>query len=148
MNVLVVCLGNINRSPLCAAVLKRNAPNCTIKSAGFRRAGAKATLKMREQALALGYDLELHRSSHVTPAMLHYADYVVYMDGSNLQHLKDEGLDTKKGICLGEYCEPPTQRIKDPNYMKRGSVEFKAVAEQIVEASQRLAARLEEWNRG
>lgn len=143
MNILVVCHGSINRSPLSAAVLRKHLPvkGFSVKVAGFVNPGRRATAKMREQALRLGYSLEEHRSQLVTPQLLSWADKIVYMDGGNLKRLRSfSGFVEEKGVCLGEYCNPPVMRIRDPNFMRRGSEELIAVVDQLFGASRALAA--------
>lgn len=141
MNVLVVCHGNINRSPLCAAVLSRN-HGLFVKSAGFVNPGRRAAKKMREAASSFGLDLEGHRSQLVTLELVRQAHCIVYMDGGNLRRLKQLGVEDVKLRCLGRYSSPQLTRIADPNFMLKGSTEFLNVVALIVRASEALGRQL------
>ena len=125
MNILVLCHGNINRSPACAAVLKQEFPELEVKSGGFGPGNKPATKKMRDMMAEEGYSLEGHRSKTVTQDMVDWADKVVIMDGGNLKRfLRLFGDDDHKLLKLGEYHNPPKTRIPDPGYMPRGSEEL------------------------
>ncbi|WP_037577624.1 low molecular weight protein-tyrosine-phosphatase [Phaeacidiphilus oryzae] len=81
--ILAVCLGNICRSPLAAAVLADRAPAGTlVRSAGLRDRwrGRPAHPPMVSTAAALGYDLARHRARQVTAALVAQADLVLAMD--------------------------------------------------------------------
>lgn len=154
MKVLVVCHGNINRSPLCAAVLRQERPDLTVREAalkgwdnpGFRP--ERAAKKMRQEAMrAYGIDLEPHRSRSITVADMEWADRVIYMDGGNLRRLhriKDawHGLDPALWLSLGSFDEPPRERIPDPNFLKAGSPEFIEVVDLVMRCSLLCAKKL------
>jgi protein-tyrosine phosphatase len=147
MKVLVVCHGNINRSVLCAAVLRHERPDWEVREAalkgwdnpGFR--AERAAKKMRHQAMrAYGIDLEEHRSRSITIADLEWADRVIYMDGGNLRRLhriRDawHGIDSSRWLSLGSFDEPSRERIPDPNFLKAGSDEFIDVVDLVMRCS-------------
>lgn len=142
-NVLVLCHGNINRSPLCAAVLGYHGIN--VKSAGFVGPNKRASKKMRDAASPKGYSLSGHRSQLLTPELMEWADLVVYMDNGNHKRLKafeeEHPVASRvKWVCLGSYaCRP---RVPDPAFMRRGSQEFKETVELIIKASGALAMEI------
>ncbi|GAA4358704.1 low molecular weight protein-tyrosine-phosphatase [Variovorax defluvii] len=79
--VLVVCTGNICRSPLAAAMLSRDLSGRTIASAGLAApVGAPADPMALEFAAARGLDLSAHRARHVTLAMCQTADLILVME--------------------------------------------------------------------
>lgn len=143
--VLVVCHGNINRSPLCAATLRAEGLEHVNEAAlKYNGGGERAAAKMRRAAAELGLDLERHRSTAITTGILEAADIVVYMDNGNLNRIMKLADRTtpprgQKWICLGEYAEPQTKRIPDPAYMAKDSPEFAEVVPMIYRASIRLA---------
>jgi protein-tyrosine-phosphatase len=157
-NILVLCHGNINRSPACAAVLRdalvRMEPSFyTVTSAGFINPGRRAAKKMREAMLAMGYDLSQHRSQLVTPEMLQSADIVVYMDGGNARRIVNMMQASNYRMCgwrplpdkcvnLGKWSVPVAPKVPDPAFMKKDSPEFAAVVEQLVLSSRALAKQL------
>ena len=145
-NVLVVCHGNINRSALCAAILKRHAGrDISVRSAGFTKDGQRAAKKMRIAAAREGYNLEEHRSTLITQELIKWSDLIVYMDGGNYKRLKEmlNGDMPKTTVaCLGQWSLPHRDRIADPNFLKADSPEFNAIVSQIIEASRNLAEEL------
>lgn len=152
-NLLVVCHGNINRSPLCAAVLARALPDWTVNQAGLKDAiplkGERAAKKMRDAAALLGYDLEAHRSHRIRMEEFDAAVWVVYMDAGNLKRLHwFHKVNDDRYIPLGRYADPIVKRIPDPAFMRADSQEFVDVVALIVGASLRLAEALRKGEDG
>lgn len=139
--ILVVCHGNLFRSPACEAVLRAELPadRFTVSSAGFKPRGGKAAKRMRDAMARHGYSLEAHKPQLVTTEALEAAHMVVYMDGGNLCRLEAMNAPTPKLFCLAQTVNRP--RIPDPNYIQ-DSVQFEAVVDLIVVASTRLAEQL------
>lgn len=155
MNVLVLCHGNINRSPLCEAVLKeefKDHPQVIVRSAALKpnAPSHRATRKMREAALDRGYDLDTHRAKEVTDADLHWANWIVYMDKGNLRRLTSlmdvYGINQEREmdlLCLAQWSGDATvTRIPDPNFRKGDSPEFQSTVDLILKCSKRLASHL------
>lgn len=141
--VLVLCHGNINRSPLCEAVLLSH--GLRVSSAGFVNPGRRASKKMRTAAEELGLSLEHHRSQLLTRELHEWADLIVYMDGGNLRRLEafEQSLPwARDRVCLGEYAPSPIARIPDPAFIKRDTPEFAAVVQLIHSCSETLAKKL------
>lgn len=141
--VLVLCHGNINRSPLCAALLAQRT-GVEILQAALKpiTRPERAAKKMREAAAGIGLDLEEHRSQQVTRAMVDEADMVIYMDGGNLKRLKVLMRARYPDIswrCLGEFATKPVTRIPDPAFQKRDSTVFRDTIALIQDASHNLA---------
>lgn len=124
MRVLVLCHGNLNRSPLVAALIARERPDWDVVSAGLKaHEHRKAARKAREAAERLGLDLSLHRSQQVTLRALQDADVVLYMDNGNALRLSAmiadapprmrAGLERK---CRALWQGTTHQRVPDPNF--------------------------------
>lgn len=157
MRVLVVCHGNINRSPLCAAVL-RSYPELEVREAAMKSLVAgwrpeRAAKKMRDAVMErYGINLEKHRSQPFTDSLFNWADAIVYMDGGNLKriwdfyevcHKKDPTIGDPRLIPLGDYCLGGARhKIPDPAFMRRGSEDFNNVVGMIYDATQQLARKL------
>lgn len=143
-NVLVVCHGNICRSPLAWVVLVGELGAKHVRSAACKPYYGKKTpppaaKKIRDYATLHGYDLGQHRAKSVTPSDLLWADVVVYMDGGNLTRLKlIPGFVGTNAKCLGEWVGLP--RIPDPNFIPRGE-KLNKVLDDVVLAAKRCA----EW---
>ncbi|WP_052848808.1 low molecular weight protein-tyrosine-phosphatase [Streptomyces avicenniae] len=104
--ILVVCLGNICRSPTAAAILARHgAPGIEVRSAGIRdkHTGMPAHPAMIRAAALHGYDLTMHRAAQVTSDDLEWADTVLAMDRRNLADLaRHPAAHTKALLYLGD----------------------------------------------
>lgn len=153
MKILVLCHGNINRSPLCAQVLREQLPadKFEILSAGFGKSNQRASKKTRDYAGTLGYNLEEHRSTVVNPALLNWSDLIIYMDGGNKKRL-DEAVSrlytgrTIRACCLGQWDVPESTRIPDPAFLNKDSEAFRQTIRTVIGCSQRLACELLEKN--
>src|SRR5690606_11208713 len=83
--VLVVCYGNIYRSPFAAVGLRQQLPaDVEVRSSGFHRTAERASPDRHVQ-MSRGYGVELagHRSATLTAQDLQWADFVVFMDRHN-----------------------------------------------------------------
>ncbi len=93
MKVLVICSGNICRSPMAAEYLRSRAAlsglaHVVIDSAGTLGIdGAPASSEAIAVMRAAGLDLSTHRSRGLTQADLRSSDLVVAMSGDHLEHL-------------------------------------------------------------
>jgi len=138
VNVLVVCHGNICRSPLVGAMLARRlGPDC-VRDRGLgskpNRAVAK---KVREYAAGIGIDLSAHRSCLMTTADVEWCDLLVYMDQGNYKRLSSAA--RMKARCLAEWVG--RDRIPDPNYLPRGPA-LQEILNLATVAATRLAAEV------
>ncbi len=120
-NVLVLCLGNINRSVYTAEVLRRalagsDAPPIRIHSAGFIGPGRPASELARSTAHARGFDLASHVSRVAEIHDLRAADLVVVMTPE--QGRRACGVAGKRlpVLILGDLDPEPisTRAIQDP----------------------------------
>lgn len=84
MRVLVVCLGNICRSPAGEAALRAAAPDWSVDSAGLGdwHAGDPPYGPMQEAARVVGFDLSRQRARQITSADFHAFDLILAMDAS------------------------------------------------------------------
>lgn len=114
-NVLVVCHGNICRSPLVGIILSNE---FKVRTGGFVNPNKPANKKIREYAEHQSLDLSNHRSRLVNPKDYLWADVIVYMDNGNLKRLRETKAPENKLFCLASIVGET--RIPDPNYMKRG----------------------------
>jgi|GEM_PF-70713 carbamoyl-phosphate synthase large subunit len=88
--VLMVCRGNICRSPLAAAAMQRLRPDWQVDSAGTGTWHLGKPADPRAQAVALEHGLELtaHRARRVQGADFHLYDRVLAMDARTLEELR------------------------------------------------------------
>lgn len=94
MKVLVVCSGNICRSPLVAAYLKHRAraerlSTLVVESRGLLGIeGERADAEARQVARENGFDLDGHRSAGLRPSDMRAADLVVVMTLDHFEELR------------------------------------------------------------
>ena len=78
--ILVVCIGNICRSPMAEQLLKIALPQKTISSAGL---GAMVNASADDHAQALmaelGYDISEHRGRQINAELISGADLILVM---------------------------------------------------------------------
>jgi protein-tyrosine phosphatase len=87
-SVLLVCTGNICRSPYAEAVFKKHLDGIDVGSAGLAAlvdhvADSTAT----SVALARGIDLSPHRGKQITRALVGQSELILVMDDEHLQRL-------------------------------------------------------------
>jgi protein-tyrosine phosphatase len=121
MRVLVVCHGNICRSPVAGVLLASLRPDWVVTSAGMgvKHEGRGASKKARDAAERLGLSLSTHKTRRVTDEMLLKSDRVLYMDNGNLQRLMAHRVTTglvSLASVIGE------KRVPDMNYMSGDDV--------------------------
>ena len=115
--VLVLCYGNICRSPAAEAIAKRLLRNHEVSSAGLHpREGRSTPEHVRRVASKRGLDLAGHRSRRINAEDLERADLVLVMDFENLDGLLAEypaadGKTTLLGLFDPQAPEPS---IPDP----------------------------------
>lgn len=121
-SVLVICHGNICRSPYAAAVLKRASDErgsepIGVDSAGFIGPGRRPPSTARAVAKAHGIDLERHVSKVVTPGLAAAADLIIVMDQKQRRAIEDR-FEPPAGsvLLLGDLDPAPIRRrtVLDP----------------------------------
>jgi len=117
-NVLVLCHGNICRSPYAGAVLDRLlAPRgVRVRSAGFVGPARPAPAAALEVAHRRGVDLREHRSCLVTPELIRAAQLVVVMDRAQARAVRRMPEVGGAVILIGDLDPLPIARrsIHDP----------------------------------
>ena len=85
MRVLMVCLGNICRSPAAEGVMRARAPDLELDSAGTSgwHIGDPPYGPMQTAAAARGYDLSGFRARQFTVADFDSFDLIIAMDAQN-----------------------------------------------------------------
>ncbi|HEV8382698.1 MAG TPA: hypothetical protein VGQ29_14010 [Gemmatimonadales bacterium] len=129
-SVLVVCHGNICRSPFAAALLRRalGPVGVRVDSAGFVRAERPAPPEAVAAAARRGVDLADHRSRLLTPDLARAADLIVVMDPVQQRHMRERfGRAMRDLIVLGDLDPAPpkggrVRTIRDP--IGQGSAVF------------------------
>ncbi|HEX2026204.1 MAG TPA: low molecular weight phosphatase family protein [Actinomycetota bacterium] len=93
LRVLVVCTGNICRSPMALGFLTDRSDRLldgglTVRSAGtWARAGSPPTPEAEEAAAERGVDISDHRSAPLSPDLVEWADLVLAMTGEHREEI-------------------------------------------------------------
>lgn len=118
--VLVVCYGNICRSPYAAGALRRllppHASAVRVESAGFVGPHRVAPPEAVDVARAHGVDLRRHRSRLASPAAVAGADLVVVMEPGQVGRLATIAKTKNPVLVLGDLDPDPvaSRTIRDP----------------------------------
>ena len=116
-HVLVICYGNIYRSPFVENYIKNNlqSRNIEIRSAGtYPKKGRSSPEKHIQMSREFGVDLSEHMSEIADEKLLKWADIIIIMDRHNWDELGKFGEYVQNkivwlGSLSGDYIE-----IKDP----------------------------------
>lgn len=115
--ILVVCTGNICRSPYFAAVLREKLPNARIASAGFVGFNRPVPEHALSVAAERGIDLSSFRSHLLDPRRARSANLVVVMESKQAKYLsRYYGVPRRRLIIAGDLdpIAAATRSIDDP----------------------------------
>ncbi len=152
LSILVVCTGNICRSPTGEAVLRHRvekrglADRIRVASAGTHdyHVGECPDGRSIRHARKRGYDLTALRASQVSRDDFHEHDYVLAMDRGHLRILRSlapEGASARLGLFLDASARWKGEDVPDPYY--GGGESFEQVLDMVEEAAQRWLDRIE-----
>ena len=141
MKILMVCFGNICRSPLAQGIMENYAPNdWHIDSAGTsgwhasERPDTRSILIAKER----GITIDQQRSRQVTVEDFEVFDIIFAMDSSNhsnlIQRAPDESAKNKVRLLLNEAYPGENRQVPDP--YTGGQEGFSHVYELLEEAIQ------------
>jgi protein-tyrosine phosphatase len=142
--ILVVCYGNVCRSPYLEAVLKQALPSVQLASAGFigsdrRVPEASATVSSRR-----GIDLSGFRSRPLTALAVNCADLVIVMDANQARELTARYPITSRRIMVAGDLDPrfdETRAIRDPWNQSREV--FEACFDRLERCAETLVASVQ-----
>lgn len=142
-SILVVCRGNLCRSPLAAALLSRRAPHVEVRSAGLdANEGEPADPAASRCAERHGLSLAPHRTHGVTRDDVDWAELVLVMQGSQARSMLRRWPQARwKVFALGDFLPARPHQISDP-WGKPDRV-FDETFRRIDAAVQRLAGILQ-----
>ena len=148
--ILVVCTGNICRSPLAEAFLQRSLlarsqRDVWVESAGtagFR--GLPATQGMIDFARSIGLDLSYHRSSPLLPEKIAESDLILCMEDHHRSSvLKMMPSAASRTVLLTHFLEPPQRDTEIPDPHGGSRSELRTAGERVTEARRVAVSALE-----
>jgi protein-tyrosine phosphatase len=115
-NILIVCVGNICRSPAAEALLadKLKGKGLTVSSAGIGALVGNPMDKTAHEVLNdHGLEHTSHRARQVDSEMLHQADLILAMEQGHIQHIRQIAPEVHgKTFLLGKWLDDT--EIPDP----------------------------------
>jgi protein-tyrosine phosphatase len=152
ISVLVVCTGNICRSPTGEGVLRHLVKQrgledrVRIASAGTQdyHVGDAPDPRTLRHAQKRGYDLSAQRATQVRPQDFDEFDYILAMDRGHLRILRDlqpERSKARLGLFLDASGKWKGEDVPDPYY--GGAAGFEQVLDMVEEAAERWLDRIE-----
>ncbi|HDY8173771.1 TPA: low molecular weight phosphotyrosine protein phosphatase [Vibrio vulnificus] len=142
--ILVVCVGNICRSPTGERVLQKLLPSKTVASAGIaaeksRLIGKPADAMAIEVAKENGVDVENHQSQQLTSALCSQYDLILVMEKGHMEALTQIAPEARgKTMLFGQWIGP--KDIPDP--YRQSKEAFVHAYQLIDEAAQAWAKKL------
>ncbi|MFA0415545.1 low molecular weight protein-tyrosine-phosphatase [Vibrio renipiscarius] len=140
--ILVVCVGNICRSPTGEGVLKKLLPNKHIASAGIatekshltgRQADKTATLLAQEH----GIDISSHQAQQLTATLCAQYDLILVMEKGHIEALTSIAPEARgKTMLFGQWIGQ--KEIPDPHRQSREAFDY---AYQLIEESAQAWAK-------
>lgn len=152
VSVLIVCTGNICRSPTGEGVMRHFArerglaDQVRIASAGTHdyHVGEPPDPRTVKHASTRGYDLSAQRARQVMNEHFHEYDYILAMDRGHLRilaSLAPVGAKARLGLFLEASARWKGEDVPDPYY--GGVDEFERVLDMVEEAAERWLDRIE-----
>ncbi|MDI3362643.1 protein tyrosine phosphatase [Lelliottia sp. V89_10] len=139
-SILVVCTGNICRSPIGERLLRQHLPAFMVASAGVcGLMGYAADTRAQEVAALHGVSLEGHVAQKLTPQLMREYDLILAMEPQHLNHISAIAPEIRgRSLLFGQWLH--TRVIPDPYRKSHEAYEY--VFELLGRASREWAQRL------
>lgn len=142
-HILVLCIGNICRSPMGEAMLRVALPGKTVRSAGLGALIGKPADPLSVQLMAeQGIDISAHRAQQISPALVAQADLILVMDLEQKRHVETQYMGARGKVF--RLCESSKDDIPDP--YREGIESFRNAHRMIAEGAEFWAAQILRMN--
>ena len=142
--ILVVCVGNICRSPVAEALLKRDVAGVAVGSAGLHAViGHGAQTDMAALADGIGLDLSAHRARQFTPAMGSEHELILVMERAHRDEINRIAPHLTARTMLFDHWNG-AKGIADP--YQNGQAAYNQAFAEILGAAKTWATRLASWS--
>jgi len=138
-NILVVCVGNICRSPIAAALLMNHYPQKHIDSAGLSAVvGHAADSKAQEVMTARNIDMSDHIAKQISEELVMTADLIFTMSESQTRWIEDRWPHCRgKTFRIGHWID---KDIADPYQHDKSA--FETAEKDIVDSLERWTDKI------
>ena len=139
-SVLIVCVGNICRSPVGERLLAKSCPSLRVESAGIAALeGHAADETMKTIAAENGLSLEGHIARQFTADIAKDFDLILALEKGHIRVISEKApAASGKTMLLGQWLSP--QEIADP--YRRSTDFYNLVFDQVADASAAWAQKL------
>jgi protein-tyrosine phosphatase len=140
--ILVVCSGNICRSPMAEGILRtmlanRRRTDVLVQSAGtLGFVGAPPADEAVRACAERDVDISAQRSSALNARILSWADVVLGMEEHHLDECRRRGGEPPELVLLGDYGSAEDPRIDDP--VGRAIGAFRECRDRLFECAERF----------
>ena len=143
-NILIVCTGNICRSPMAEALMRQKLPEMVVYSAGLHALYGAAVDRFAVDAVRKnGIDISGHRARNISAWMVKEADLVLTMDGVQKRSIEVKYPAFENKVWrVGEY---GNFDIPDPH--QKGHLAFQESLSLITQGIEEWTAYLLSFNR-
>ncbi len=139
-SILVVCTGNVCRSPIGERLLRQHLPDRYIASAGiFGLEGCPADDSAQDVAWRHGISLDGHVARRLTRNLMQGSDLILVMEPEHLRFIAAMAPEIRgKSLLFGQWLEP----LEIPYPYRQSREAFEYVFGLLGKASQEWARRL------
>lgn len=127
--ILVVCVGNICRSPVGEKLLQKYFPQKSIASAGIASershlVGKSADAMMIHVAQSHGLDISSHRSQQLTQELCKQADLILVMEKGHIEQVQQISPESMGKVMLFGHWLDNHKDIPDPYRQSQEMFEY------------------------
>lgn len=133
-NILIVCTGNICRSPMAEGMLKKSLPErlkgkVAISSAGTHALhGNMAQPHAIEVMLGAGIDIRGHRARQLSSGLVRSSDLILVMEKFHLRQVKMKSMLSPVNVRMLTAFDPGGEPYDVPDPMGKGIAAYQASA--------------------